>query len=90
MNKALLSAAVAGLLATTTAGMAHADDANAGKVKCYGIAKAGKNDCKAADSAHSCQGQSTRDNNPNDWNFTAKDACESAGGSLEAGKTMSK
>ena len=28
-----------------------------GKEKCYGIAKAGKNDCAAANGSHSCAGQ---------------------------------
>jgi uncharacterized membrane protein len=33
--------------------------AKPGMEKCYGVAKAGKNDCAAG--AHSCQGQSTKD-----------------------------
>lgn len=88
MNKALLSAALAGIFAAgvaTTA--AAADDAAASKEKCYGIAKAGKNDCKAANGGHACQGHATKDNDPNDWKFVAKGACAKEGGKTEAPKS---
>jgi uncharacterized membrane protein len=39
---------------------AVADDAPAHE-KCYGIAKAGKNDCASKISGNSCAGQTTRD-----------------------------
>jgi uncharacterized membrane protein len=34
----------------------------AGMERCYGVARAGHNDCAAG--AHSCAGQATRDNDP--------------------------
>ncbi len=46
MNKTVLCAALAGVLTAGMAGSAFAD-VPAGKEKCYGIAKAGKNDCKS-------------------------------------------
>jgi uncharacterized membrane protein len=60
MNTAIklaLSTALASL-AITVAG--HADDKPTGMEKCYGIAKAGKNDC-ASKAGNSCAGQSTKD-----------------------------
>jgi uncharacterized membrane protein len=48
---------LAGILA---AAAAQADDA-AGKEKCYGIAKAGKNDCASKVGGNSCAGQTTKD-----------------------------
>lgn len=82
MNKLLLSAALAGVMAaTTTAAMA---DTGESKEKCYGIAKAGKNDCSAADGSHSCAGQATKDNDPNEWKSVAKGECEKMGGKLAA------
>lgn len=81
MNKMLLSAALAGIV---TAGFAaQAADAPA-KEKCYGIAKAGKNDCKSSDGAHSCQGLATKDKSLTDWVHVEKGACEKDGGSLTA------
>lgn len=51
--------------------------------KCYGIAKAGKNDCGSAQ--HSCAGQAKTDNDKQEWIYVPKGACESKGGSLNAG-----
>ena len=51
-----------------------------GGEKCFGIAKAGMNDCATA--AHSCAGQSTANNSPDDWRYIAKGTCEAAGGRI--------
>ena len=59
----------------------HAADESA-KAKCYGVAKAGKNDC--ATDSHSCAGAATKDNDPTDWKHMPTEACEKAGGKLEA------
>ena len=62
MNKLCSIAATAtllGALAATASSVAQTKDPNmTGREKCYGVAKAGKNDCAAG--AHSCAGQSTR------------------------------
>ncbi len=47
--------------------------ASADMEKCYGIAKAGHNDCGAKN--HSCQGQATKDGDPRDWLYVPKGAC---------------
>ena len=55
----------------------------AGSEKCYGIAKAAKNDCAAG--AHSCAGQATRDMDKTSFVYLPKGACAKiAGGSLKA------
>lgn len=84
MNKLLLSAAIAGVLAATTT-TAIADDHGDEKEKCYGIAKAGENHCASADGSHSCAGQATQDNDANEWKYVAKGTCEDMGGALKAG-----
>jgi len=49
--------------------------------KCYGVAKAGKNDCAGA--AHACAGQSKMDASGKDFVQLPKGTCERlAGGSL--------
>lgn len=48
--------------------------------KCFGIAKAGKNDCSTA--KHACNGQSTVDNDPTDFKLVPKGDCEKIGGKL--------
>ena len=51
--------------------------------KCFGIAKAGKNDCAGA--AHACSGQSTKDGGAREWLSLPKGTCERiVGGSLTA------
>lgn len=62
-----LTAAVA--MATTTA------QAQRGQVeKCYGVAKAGENDC-AAGPGTSCQGTATRHYQGNAWKYVPKGRC---------------
>jgi uncharacterized membrane protein len=91
MNKrqALIAAALAGMCAATT-GTAVAGEDMAGKKadkeKCYGVAKAGQNDCASANGSHSCAGQSKVDKDTNEWKYVAKGTCEKAGGKLAMAK----
>lgn len=43
--------------------------------KCYGVAKAGENDCKAG-AGTSCQGTSTKDYQANAWKNVPAGTCE--------------
>ncbi|MFD3266595.1 BufA1 family periplasmic bufferin-type metallophore [Phenylobacterium ferrooxidans] len=69
-----LSATLA-LLAVPTTASAAGD-----KEKCYGIAKAGQNDCADSAGVHSCAGQAKKDKDPNEWKYVAKGTCEKEGG----------
>lgn len=84
MNKTLIAAAFAGVLAAgvSTSAFAAGPAPAAEKEKCYGIAKAGKNDCKSADGSHACAGKATKDANPNEFNLVNKGECEKQGGKL--------
>jgi uncharacterized membrane protein len=90
MNKrqALIAAALATVCAATAGSAAAAASASASaaaeKEKCFGIAKAGQNDCAAANGAHSCAGQSKTDNGAAEWKYVAKGTCEKAGGKTSA------
>ncbi|MGV7210428.1 DUF2282 domain-containing protein [Oxalobacteraceae bacterium A2-2] len=76
MNRnALLAAALATVCAAGATTAAHAAD---DKEKCYGVAKAGTNDC--ATGAHSCSGQAKTDNAPDEWKMVAKGTCQKMGG----------
>jgi len=82
----LVSAAMAGLFAVglgAASMSAHADDM--AKEKCFGVAKAGQNDCGSNKSKHSCAGQAEVDNDPNDFKLVAKGSCEKMGGSMKPG-----
>ncbi|MFO1406661.1 MAG: DUF2282 domain-containing protein [Steroidobacteraceae bacterium] len=75
LKKMAIAAAIGGLLAS---GAAQAGDTPATQDKCYGIAKAGKNDC--ASNGHSCAGQAKKDNDPNEWKHVPAGQCEKMGG----------
>ena len=66
-------AATAGL--TAALGSAPAAAQKPAMEKCYGIAKAGQNDC-AAGPGTSCAGTSTRDYQGDAWKLVKKGSCE--------------
>jgi uncharacterized membrane protein len=77
-NKILVASALAAVVSMSAIGSAPAAD----NEKCYGIAKAGKNDCQTA--THSCAGTSTADAAGDSWIYLPAGTCEKvAGGSLE-------
>ena len=82
-TKLIVSSAIAGLVSFAAASAAVAQDkpAAAAKEKCYGIAKKAANDCGTA--KHSCAGQATADNAPEEWKFVAKGTCVTMKGSLK-------
>lgn len=60
--------------------LAPVDATAADKVKCYGISKAGKNDCANKAGTHSCAGQSTVDYDGGEWKLATKAECAEKGG----------
>ncbi|MDG4553152.1 MAG: DUF2282 domain-containing protein [Candidatus Competibacter sp.] len=82
-NQFALAAAVAGALGLAAS---PAFAAGEGKEKCFGIAKAGENDCANSAGTHSCAGHSTVDYDGQDWKYAAKGSCEKMGGKLESFK----
>ena len=87
MNKQVfVRTALASVLAFGALGAAHAADANANKEKCFGIAKAGQNDCASATGSHSCAGQASKDNDKADWKYVDKGTCAKLGGDTVAPK----
>ncbi|MDP2561166.1 DUF2282 domain-containing protein [Psychrobium sp. 1_MG-2023] len=85
MNKVLVNGAVAA--AITLAAVAAPEAEARGKMeKCYGVAKAGQNDC-AAGPGTSCAGTSVKDGQGDAWMYVAKGTCEKiVGGSLKPKK----
>ena len=86
-RRKMLQSAVAGMVAAALAREAAAQAEKPGeREKCYGIAKAGQNDCGTA--SHTCAGQAKRDNQPDEWKYVPKGTCEKLGGkkSPPAGK----
>ncbi|MBT9553646.1 MAG: DUF2282 domain-containing protein [Hydrogenophaga sp.] len=53
---------------------------NAAKEKCFGIAKAGQNDCANLSGSHSCAGQAKVDNEKGEWKYVAAGTCKTMNG----------
>jgi uncharacterized membrane protein len=85
MRNKLINTAIAGVLALAAmpAAQAQSADSKAPKEKCYGVAKAGQNDCGTA--RHTCAGKATRDNAPDEWKYVPKGTCQKIGGRLTPG-----
>jgi uncharacterized membrane protein len=83
MKSSILLTAVGSLLALSGISMAGPVTVDAGTEKCYGIAKAGKNDCAGA--SHACAGQSKEGASlAKEWIKLPKGTCDRIqGGSLE-------
>jgi uncharacterized membrane protein len=81
-KSALITAALGSLLALGSVTATAADDSS-NTEKCYGVAKAGKNDCAGA--KHACAGQGTKSSDANEWVKLPKGTCDRlVGGSTTA------
>lgn len=82
IQAALVSLFATGIIAQSTTAMAADEGA---REKCFGVAKAGQNDCGSNATKHACAGQSKADNDPMDFKYVAKGTCTEMGGSLMPG-----
>lgn len=76
-HQALIAAALAGLAAATASVAAHAASDT---VSCYGVAKAGQNDCASKTGVHDCAGQAKVDHDKGDFKTMPKGTCKKLGG----------
>jgi uncharacterized membrane protein len=87
MNQRAMIAATAATLMSLT--LMATPVAAQEKEKCFGIAKAGQNDCANLSGSHSCAGQSKLDMDKGEWKYVAKGTCTDMKGlSMEAAKKL--
>jgi uncharacterized membrane protein len=87
-QNAIVAAAAASLLSTLLVAMPAAAQE---KEKCYGIAKAGQNDCANLTGTHSCAGQSKVNDDAAEWKYVPKGQCKGMKGmSAEEAKMKAK
>lgn len=83
VSRQTLNMLLASAVALTVAGAGTAAHAQSEKEKCYGVVKAGKNDCAAAGGSHACAGSAPTDALGDEWIAVPKGLCDRlAGGSL--------
>jgi uncharacterized membrane protein len=82
-QKTVLTAAIAGILTLASHAQAAGLVQCAEQERCYGVAKAGKNDCSTSSSA--CASSAKQDFQKDAWVYVPKGTCEKlAGGALTA------
>ncbi len=87
-SHAMIAAAAASLMSLSVVSMPAAA---AEKEKCFGIAKAGQNDCANLAGTHSCAGQSKLDMDKGEWKYVAKGTCKDLKGlSMDEAKAAVK
>jgi len=81
-TSAITTATLASLLLLATATITTAAQADVPQMeKCYGIVKAGKNDCQT--NSNACAGTARKDGQKDAWIYLPKGSCEKiVGGSL--------
>jgi len=81
-NSFVISALAAALAVyASTPALAEGEQSSGGE-KCFGVVKAGSNDCQTA--TNSCAGTATQDGQPDAWIYVPKGLCEKlVGGSLQ-------
>ncbi len=78
MNKRVIASSTLASVLALALGQAQAAEAKPAQEKCFGVAKAGQNDC--ASGTHSCAGQAKADKAAEDWKYVAKGTCKTLGG----------
>jgi len=82
MNKKqlILTAAISGALSIGSIALAG----KKGMEKCYGVAKAGQNDCGSKDGSHACGGYAKTDYDKNEWKYVKKGTCDKVQAEVKA------
>ncbi len=78
LSRNVMNSLIAGAFAVGMASGMHQPANAAGKdmEKCYGVVKAGHNDCGNAAKTHSCAGQASVDGDGGEWVAVPKGLCD--------------
>lgn len=79
-KQTVIKSTVAGILAVGAGiavqnALAGVPNAPANWEKCYGVSKAGKNDCGASDGSHRCGGMAKEDDMETEWIWVPEGTC---------------
>lgn len=84
-RKTMMNTALAGVVALGMGAVSgNAIAGKAGFEKCYGVVKAGQNDCGT--SKHACAGQSTKGGEATEWVYVPEGTCAKIVGGKTKGK----
>jgi uncharacterized membrane protein len=81
LNAGVMLAVAGAMLAAVATSMRHSSQGTVPRERCYGVARAGANDC--ANAVHSCAKQASADHEGREWIAVPNGTClRLAGGSL--------
>ncbi len=86
-HRSMIASAAASLMSLT---LVSASLAAQEQEQCFGIAKAGQNDCANLAGTHSCAGLSKLDMDKGDWKYVAKGTCKALKGMSMAEAKLAK
>jgi uncharacterized membrane protein len=78
LNAGVMLAVAGAMLAAVAASMRHGAQGSIERERCYGVARAGANDC--ANAVHSCAKQAPADSDKREWIAVPKGTCLRLGG----------
>jgi uncharacterized membrane protein len=82
INAGMMLAVAGAMIGAVAASMRHGAQANVERERCYGVTRAGANEC--ANAVHSCAKQSNADSDKHEWIAVPKGTCvRLAGGNLD-------
>jgi len=82
INAGVLLAVAGAMIAAVSMSVSHNGQGTIERERCYGVTKAGHNDC--ANAVHSCAKQSKADQDQHEWIAVPKGTCQRlAGGVME-------
>lgn len=79
---ALRSQILTAVAAASALGLVPSAAAGPGFEVCFGVSKAGQNDCGNLAQTHDCAGRSNVDLDPQEWAYVPKGTCKAMGGML--------
>jgi uncharacterized membrane protein len=80
VNAAVLLSVAAGMIAAVAMSVRHEGNGTVERERCYGITRAGQNDC--ANAVHSCAKQAKADSDQGEWIAVPKGTCQRLAGSV--------
>ena len=86
MKKNLLSSFVLGVSAFAISANSALAKSDVKMEKCYGVVKAGKNDCADLKNAHSCAGSAKADGGAGEWILLPEGTCDRIVGGTKVAK----
>jgi uncharacterized membrane protein len=84
LTPSALAAAIALAAATLPVAAHQPTDSPKGQERCYGVAKAGQNDCASLSGSHDCAGMAKKDLAVDEWKFVPAGSCKKLKGYSEA------